>query len=143
MGPKSMSILEGSENQGKHKRSTRLGRMGPKSVRSFGGVLEPKRKPKKSKSDRSVRRELKIREDSEKILGPHNDNHQTLNHTGTYVLQCNRQDRFTTGAKPKSEKAIILCRSYQRTLLSSAFGCFGTSVENTSKRARQGVISLL
>ena len=52
------------------KNPTRLGRMGPKSVRMFGGVLEPIRKQeKKSKSNRSVRRGLKIHEDSEKILG--------------------------------------------------------------------------
>ena len=42
-----------------------------------------KKTEKKSKSNRSVRRGLKIRENSEKILWPNNDNHQALNHTGT------------------------------------------------------------
>ncbi|MEM9091265.1 MAG: hypothetical protein AAGC93_21305, partial [Cyanobacteria bacterium P01_F01_bin.53] len=62
-----------------------VGKDGSKILEDVWGdpVTEKKTEKKKSKSNRSVRRGLKIREDSEKILGPHNDNHQTLNHTGT------------------------------------------------------------
>ena len=76
--------MEGNpETEKKTENLGSVGEDGSKIREHFGGNPGTEKKTeKKSKSNRSGRSGLKIREDSEKILGPDNDNHQTLNHTG-------------------------------------------------------------